>query len=308
MLACTWLCCLSSATKAGEAVPLDVTEVAPGVYVHAGMHAEAARDNLGVIANVGFVVGGQCVAVIDTGGSMAAGVRLREAVRRVSALPICFVINTHMHPDHVLGNAAFANEGESSGPAVVGHVKLATALNQRQRGYLARLRQDLGDAAAGTRIVLPTMSVADSAQLDLGGRILQLKAWPTAHTDNDLTVFDPRTGTMWAGDLLFVERVPALDGSLRGWLKALTEIRLLAPTRIIAGHGLAGDDWRPALGRLEAYLTTLLDGTRAAIKARRTIVQAASDVGANERPRWLLFDDYHRRNVTAAYAELEWED
>lgn len=310
------LCLSGTVGAAGDKAPLAVAEVAQGVYLHAGPHAEASGENLGAIANIGFVVGQECVAVIDTGGSLAAGVRLREAVRRVSDLPVCYVINTHMHPDHVFGNAAFVSEGTesgtrggpSSGPRVVGHVKMAAALGQRERGYLARIKEDLGADAAGTRAVLPTLTIADTMDLDLGGRRLVLKAWPTAHTDNDLTVFDPATGTLWAGDLLFVERVPSLDGSLRGWLKALAEIRRSQPARIIAGHGDAGDTWRPALARIEAYLSILLDETRAAIKARRTIAQAAAEVGGTERGRWQLFEDYHRRNVTAAYAELEWED
>lgn len=304
----SWLLPCLQAAAAAETSALPVAEIAPGIYVHAGLHAEATRENAGSIANVGFIAGDKCIAVIDSGGSLGAGLRLRAAVRKVSALPVCYVINTHMHPDHLFGNAAFMDEGAAGGPTVVGHAKLAAALTARQRGYLERIRQDLGEAAAGTRVVLPTMSVADAGELDLGGRKLLLKAWPTAHTDNDLTVFDPATRTLWAGDLLFVERVPSIDGSLRGWLKVLAALRRLEPARIVAGHGEAGENWRPALARLEQYLTSVLDQTRAAIKARRTIRQAVDEVGASERGRWKLFDDYHRRNVTAAYAELEWED
>lgn len=302
------LCLQGEAVAATDASALPVAEVAPGVYVHAGVHAEATSENLGSIANVGFIVGQKCVAVIDSGGSKAAGMRLRAAVRKVSGLPVCYVINTHMHPDHVFGNAAFVDEGASGRPTVVGHAKLAAALTVRQRGYLERIRQDLGEAAAGTRLVLPTISVADTSEIDLGGRKLVLKAWPTAHTDNDLTVFDQTTRTLWSGDLLFVERVPSIDGSLRGWLKVLAEIRRLEPARIVAGHGEAGESWRPALARLQEYLSAVLDQTRAAIKVRRTIQQAVAEVGASEQGRWTLFDDYHRRNVTAAFAELEWED
>lgn len=302
------LCLQGAATAAADTSPLPVTEVAPGVYVHAGVHAEATPENLGSIANVGFIIGEKCIAVIDSGGSKAAGVRLLAAVRKTSDLPLCYVINTHMHPDHVFGNAAFVEEGSIGAPTVVGHAKLAAALTLRQRGYLDRIQQELGVAATGTRLVLPGMAVSDTSEIDLGGRKLVLKAWPTAHTDNDLTVFDPMTRTLWASDLLFVERIPSIDGSLRGWLKVLAEIRRLDPARIVAGHGEAGGAWRPAVERLEQYLTTVLDQTRAAIKARRTIQQAVIEVGASERGRWQLFDDYHRRNVTAAYAELEWED
>lgn len=305
---CSTLCLGLRAAAASDIPALPVSEVAPGIFVHAGVHAEATAENLGSIANIGFIVGQKCIAVIDTGGSLAAGQRLRAAVRKASDLPVCYVINTHMHPDHVFGNAAFVADGAGDGATVVGHAKLAAALTVRQRGYLERIRQDLGAAATGTQLVLPGMTVADTSEIDLGGRTLMLKAWPTAHTDNDLTVFDTATRTLWAGDLLFVERIPSIDGSLRGWLKVLAEIRRLEPARIVAGHGEAGIAWRPAVSRLEQYLSVLLEETRRAIKARHTIQQTVVEVGASERGQWRLFDDYHRRNVTAAYAELEWED
>ena len=143
--------------------------------------------------------------------------------------------------------------------------------------------------------------------LDLGGRTLTLRAWRTAHTDNDLTVYDERSGTLWSGDLLFAGRIPALDGSLTGWLAVIDGIERMAPRRIVPGHGPLGD-WRAQLAAQRRYLDGLASATRAAIRAHRTMTQAMQDDGGAERGRWLLFDEYHRRNVAAAYAELEWED
>src|SRR5262245_38557606 len=82
----------------------------PGVYVHYGQQAEMTPANFGDVANIGFVIGARCIAVIDTGGTFAVGRALRQAIRRVSAVPVCYVINTHVHPDHVFGNAAFAED------------------------------------------------------------------------------------------------------------------------------------------------------------------------------------------------------
>jgi glyoxylase-like metal-dependent hydrolase (beta-lactamase superfamily II) len=157
--------------------------------------------------------------------------------------------------------------------------------------------------AAPTRNVAPGQPYA----LDLGGRTLTVRAWRTAHTDNDLTVFDERTGTLWAGDLLFAERIPSLDGSLTGWLAVMDEIEQLPAKQVIPGHG-PSDNWRAAMASQRRYLRALADGTRAAIRAHRSMIQAVREVAADEHDRWLLFDAYHRRNVAAAYAELEWED
>lgn len=298
------LSCFALPAKADEG-PLPMREIAPGVFVHAGRQETADAHNQGDIANIGFIVGGRCVAVIDTGGSIRVGERLRQAVRAATPLPVCYVINTHMHPDHVFGNAAF-RQAEPA-PVFVGHARLAAALAARGANYRHALLRDVGAEAAGSDIVLPTLEVKGTLELDLGGRKLALRAWPTAHTDNDLSVFDEATATLWLSDLLFVGHTPVVDGSLRGWQKALAEIARLQPRRVVAGHGEAGD-WRRALAEQQRYLEVLANETKAAIKAGKPLAEAVATVGQGERGKWLLFDDFHRRNATAAYAELEWED
>src|SRR5215831_6197420 len=119
---------------------LSLENPVPGVYVHYGQQAEMTPGNLGDVANFGFVVGARCIAVIDTGGTFAVGRALRQAIHRVSAVPVCYVINTHVHPDHVFGNAAFAEDR----PEYIGHARLAEAMRARGANYLNALRRDLG--------------------------------------------------------------------------------------------------------------------------------------------------------------------
>jgi len=276
----------------------------PGVYVHYGQSAEMTRANLGDVANLGFVVGARCVAVIDTGGTFAVGRALREAIRRVAEVPVCYVINTHVHPDHIFGNAAFAEDR----PEFIGHARLADAMRSRGPNYLNALRRDLGDIARQSVIVMPTRSVAATAELDLGGRILRLRAWPTAHTDTDLTVFDEASRTLWLGDLAFVGHVPVLDGNLRGFLAVLEEVKGIQANLAVPGHGRAVA-WPGAIGPEERYFKHLLADVRAAIKAGRTLAETLAVAGDGDGDeRWLLFDQFHRRNVATAYAELEWDE
>ena len=284
--------------------PLPLREIAEGVYVYQAPYALARPANEGAIANVGFIVGRDAVAVVDTGGSLRAGRMLLAAIRAKTELPIRYVINTHMHPDHVLGNAAFLTEH----PRFVGHHKLARGLEARAGTYLESARRDLGEGAfSGTTLVLPDLSVDGVVFLDLGDRRIDLEAHPTAHTDNDLTVFDHRTGTWFLGDLLFMGHVPALDGRLKGWLALMERARERNVARVVPGHGPHAAPWPEALAPQERYLRDLEAGVRDALKAGRTMTDVAAGIGVAEQQAWALFDAFHARNSVSAYKELEWE-
>ncbi|HAF54899.1 MAG TPA: quinoprotein relay system zinc metallohydrolase 2 [Thauera sp.] len=299
---------LGSAGPVTEPLPLE--EIAPGVHIHAGHHATwpgARGDRVeGDVANLGFVVGERCVAVIDTGGSPQLGERLLAAIRRSTPQPVCYVINTHVHPDHTLGNAAFA--ALEPRPRFVGHARLRASLAARAPFYREALERELGTITREADIVYPDIEVERTAELDLGGRRLLLQAWPTAHTDNDLSVIDAASATLFAGDLLFIGHLPVIDGRLVGWLEVMDRLSDLDVVRVVPGHGAPTADWRAALDRQRHYLAGVRDGIRSALAGKRTIADTVESLAETGTEGWLLTEDFHRRNLTAAYAELEWED
>jgi quinoprotein relay system zinc metallohydrolase 2 len=282
---------------------LPVTEIAPGLFVHVGAIALMTHENEGAIANVSFIVGDDAVAVIDTGGSVVEGRQLYAAIRERTDKPIRYVINTHGHPDHVFGNAAFSGEGV----VFVGHKNLPQALSTRGPFYLDAFRKIMGEDLIGeVRIVPPTLLVDGTLKLDLGARTIMLQAWPPAHSDSDLTVRDEATKTLFAGDLVFLDHVPVMDGSIRGWLRILDELRQQPADRVVPGHGRVSK-WPEALADERRYLDTVASEIRVLIKKGAPISVAAGAVATSERPRWQLFDDYNARNATAAFSEIEWE-
>lgn len=298
------LACLSVAAQAAETTPLEMVEVAPGVFVHQAPYALALPRNLGFVGNAGFVVGKDAVAVIDTGGSAKAGARLLAAIRARTALPVRYVINTHVHPDHLLGNAAFV----APGVTFIGHRNLPEALAERAETYLAATRRLIGEeAAAGTRAIPPDVTVSDRLAIDLGGRPLLIEAWPTAHTSTDLTVFDQATGTWFLGDLLFAGHVPALDGKLTGWIALLDALERRKAARVVPGHGPPSLSWPEAAAPMERYLRRLAADVRGMIRDGRTMSEATREAGQEEASHWALFEDFNPRNATAAFHELEWE-
>ena len=283
---------------------VELSEIAPGVFVHQGRVEMQSPENEGDMANAGFVVGSESVAVIDTLASAVVGERLRNAVRAVTDKPIRYVINTHMHPDHVFGNAVFKEDA----PVFVANHKLARGLGSRAERYLATSKRMLGkEAFQGIEVVLPTLAVDDKLSLDLGGRTLLLETQRTAHTDNDLTVTDSATNTLFLGDLLFSVHVPTLDGSILGWLALIDDLKKRNAARVVPGHGPHAMELPEAFEPEQVYLAAIVTDVRNLIKEGKTLGDATKTAGFEERDAWKLFDHYHVRNVTAAFAELEWE-
>ncbi|MFI4868672.1 MAG: quinoprotein relay system zinc metallohydrolase 2 [Steroidobacterales bacterium] len=294
----------SEPAVAPRAVPaFAIREVAPGVFVHLGQQLPLDAPGHDDIANIGFIVGRRCVAVIDTGGSMRIGRALHAAIRQRTRLPICYVINTHVHVDHVLGNAAFVPDR----PAFIGHWALGAAIARSRDFFLQHYAEDLDQPPSAAQIIGPDTAVQQNLELELGARHLSLRSWPTAHTDCDLTVFDQQSRTLWTGDLLFRDRLPALDGSAEGWLAAIDEIARLPAAQAVPGHGPVSADLAAALDAERGYLRALIDGVRQQLSQGGSMQQAIAQVATAEKSKWLLWDSTHPRNVARVYEQMEWQ-
>ena len=99
-----------------------------------------------------------------------------------------------------------------------------------------------------------------------------------------------------------------MDGSVPGWLKVIAELKKIPAKLVIPGHGPATAPWPSAIEPEERYLAKVADGVRKALKDKQTIQEAIENVGWDEKDKWQQFENFHRRTVTATYAELEWED
>jgi quinoprotein relay system zinc metallohydrolase 2 len=293
-----WRCAPS-----GDLRALALSEIAPGVWIHAGQPEPVTPANGGDIANLGVVMGDR-VAVIDPGGSRAIGEGLYAAIRQITDKPVAHVILTHMHPDHIYGAEVFAEAGAE----IIAHPNLASGLERRAEVWAETVPREAGALAMlGTRAVLPDRTIAAPEVIDLGGATLRLAPMATAHTDNDMTVLHLESGTLFTGDLVFVGLTPSLDGSLTGWLDWLDHAPDPLPQRIVPGHGPAVVDWETGTDPLRAYLTALADQTRTAIRAGEAMGEAVAHVGKDQGDGWNGFDEINTRNAVAAFKELEWE-
>jgi quinoprotein relay system zinc metallohydrolase 1 len=226
---------------------LQPRQIAEGVWLVEGSTDNFAPDNGGNIVNVGFIETAEGVVVIDTGPSRRYGEALRQSIEHVTGKPVLRVLLTHHHPDHVLGNQAFAGVPIAALP---GTAKLLAEQGDAMAENMYRL---VGDWMRGTEVVLPTEEVQEGT-LEIGGRRLQLLAL-RGHTGADLAILDERAGVLFAGDILFYQRAlttpntPGLDV----WLADLDRLQALPWKQIVPGHGPLATDAAP-FAQMRDYL------------------------------------------------------
>ena len=262
--------------RAAAQAPFAVNEVAPGVFVHQGRYEIFTPRNSGDTSNAGFIIGRDGVAVIDTGGSPRVGAQLLAADPRAHEAADQ-VRDQHAHASRPRVRQRGVSRREARPSSAMR--KLPRALAARAERYLAINKELLGAAFDGTRIVPPTELVKDRLEVDLGDRKLLIEAHTTAHTDNDVTVLDEKTGT-------HVPRRSAVRQARAGARRL--DPRLARPHRQARGaqgrrsSPCRGTDrrrmpWPAALAAEQRYLNTIADDVRAMIKQGKTLAEAGAD-------------------------------
>jgi len=284
---------------------LNFEEVAPGIFVHQGEHLDIDETYHGDIANIGFIIGEDAIAVIDTGGSLKIGRELELAIKKISNLPIRYVINTHVHLDHIYGNAVFKKDGTD----FIGHIELPKAMIARKEFYERTNLRYLKIPPEESILIAPNILIKanESKNFDLGNRIIKVTGYPTSHTNNDITVEDIKTKTLWAGDLLFIDRLPSIDGDIHGYIAVIDEILKLDFDLVIPGHGRPTQKWKEAFIKEGNYLKILRDEIRAAIDDDLDLQLTIETVAQSESKKWELFEIQNARNINMVFPMMEWE-
>ena len=288
-----------------SSVQLDLIEVAPGIFVHQGKHFDVDESYQGDICNIGFIIGKDSVAVIDTGGSQVVGGSLKASIQEKTSLPIKYVINTHVHLDHIYGNAAFNDKITE----FIGHSELPKAMQFRKEFYERLNHKYLNIPIEKSIQIPPSILVKENENkiFDLGERKIKISAYPSAHTNNDVTITDIKTGTLWAGDLLFIERTPVIDGDIHGFIDVLDQLISLDINLVIPGHGKPTKKWKEAFKKNKNYFVTLRNDVRNAISEDQGLRKAIETAAQSESKKWKLFNIQNARNVNQVYPKLEWE-
>jgi glyoxylase-like metal-dependent hydrolase (beta-lactamase superfamily II) len=286
------------------AAPLTLQPVAPNIWFVQGEAALGTPENRNFISNAGVVVTPAGVVVVDALGSPAVAADLLEAIRRVTPLPVRYVILTHYHADHIYGLQVFKDQGATVLAHEAGREYLQSDTAQLR---LQATRESLAPwVDARTRLVAADRWLRADEVLELGGVRLQLRHVGPAHTPEDLTVFVEGARVLFAGDLAFRGRIPYVgQADSRGWIAALTRLIDSAPAAIVPGHGPLSTEALADLRLTRDYLQYLRDtmGRAAADMQPFDEAYAATDWRAFEHLP--LFKAANRMNAYNTYLLME---
>ena len=271
--------------------------LAPGVWVVEGANADFSPANGCNIINTGFIATGSGVVVINTGPSKRYGEQLRALIGRTTSEPVVQVIHLNLHPDYFLGNQAFADVPRLATDAT------RAGMAREAKAYEDNLYRLCGDWMRGTEALLPTGTVA-LGPLHIGSRDMELREY-RGHTDSDLVLVDKSSGVVFAGGLVFAQRIPTTPHAQVGpWLQSLRAFAALPVKTLVPSHGPVRAD-ASAVGQTQRYLQWI-DG-----RFRQLAAQGAemNEVLRTEVPAefrgWAAFGTEYTRNVAHLYPRYE---
>ncbi len=211
-----------------------LTKIADGVYSYVDEKNPVPARSFG--ANAGIIIGREGIVVVDTLISSKEARRFIRDIRAVSDKPIKYVVNTHEHLDHTLGNNDFIGRDAvevSQTNCKKNAEAAASTILQKAKNY--GLTDEL---LQGTKVAEASLTFNDGMEIDLGGRKVELIYPGPSHTDGSILVYVPDTKTLFAGDILFTGFHPNMrDGDIISWISVLDYISTMDTAAIIPGHG-----------------------------------------------------------------------
>ncbi|HET6756936.1 MAG TPA: MBL fold metallo-hydrolase [Burkholderiales bacterium] len=295
---------VAAALSACSTGALDPQRVATDVYAFLGAAEEIKPSNRGNVINTGFIIGYDGVIVVDSGANDQHGQRILDAIARTTSKPVLLLINTHPHPENVLGNSAFARFGIP----ILAHSETIAAMRARCEmcfdHTLSLLNEDI---MRGTEIVIPGQSAEESQEIQVAGRRLKLIYFGWAHTEGDLAVLDVKSGVLFTGGLVSVGRTPVMQQArTQGWISALESLQDQPIERVVPDVGPISHPIR--IADTLRYLKSLLQTLERQYEEGKSAIDVLQTSELPQFKDWALYDSAHPLNVQHVYRELEREE
>lgn len=265
---------------------------AEGAVKQIGIGLYAYISDNDTSANSTFMVGDAGILIVDTGLNPIEGSKLLRAIRRVSSLPVKYVVNTHYHPDHQGGNAAV-------GPSAV---VISTAFTRERT---LTLQKDPG--MKDFHFQPADLTFQQQITLHIEPYSVQIYFPGKAHTSGDVLVYFPEQHAISMGDLFLNRSSPAMDdGSVENWIHALDHVLELPLENVVPGHFELAT--KPELRRFRDYLNDLYQQVRALKQKNETMEQVRHDIRMEKYSDFRQYSKYEATfadNAAVIYEQMQ---
>ena len=272
-------------------------KLAENSYYFYGKEEYFSKENGGDIANSSFIITEKSVILINTGSSQQYGKQVKEEIRKITNKPIKYILNTHHHPDHFLGNSAFSSGDIYASEFTKNEIETNGDL------YIVNLVNIIHEAMDKTKIKAPNQILTDKS-LDFDGYKLKI-FYLDGHTSSDIVIYDENTKILYTSDLVFYKRTPSTPhANMDNWIKSLKELEKIDYSILVPGHGISSTTKEPIKENI-AYLEYLDNTLKKAAKEGLDIFEILSKPIPKEFESFTMFKEEFERSVINLYPSYE---
>ena len=276
---------------------LEAIKLSENSYYFYGKEEYFSKENGGDIANASFIITANSVILIDTGSSKSYGEQVKKQIEKITSKPIKYILNTHHHPDHFLGNSAFSSSDIYAAEFTKNEIE------QNGDLYIVNLVNLVGEAMNNTKIKAPNQ-VLTAKTLDLDGYKLDIFHLD-GHTQSDIAIYDENTKILYASDLVFNKRtLTTPHANMQNWIKSLEELEKIDYSILVPGHGLASKTKKPIKENI-AYLNYLDNTLKNSVKEGLDVFEILEKPIPKEFESFTMFKEEFERSVINLYPSYE---
>jgi len=275
-------------------------KVADNVWCFFGALEKPTKENAGNMANNCYIKTKDGYLVMDTGPSYQFAKQAYEAMSKIEPLPVKYVVNSHHHDDHWLGNDFYK---QKFGTTLIGPESINTGYKEGDKTRMYKILPK--NAIEGTHIIKLDKVAKEKYTLTLGGEKFEIIPMDVkAHTGDDVFIYMPERKVLFSGDLVMNGRITSgRHGSVMGQLKALDMMEKLDWKVLVPGHGLITDS--TAIDEARLYFKLTKERILKAIESGVDATEITEKVKLEEFKDKAMYDILNAHNIGFAFDELE---
>lgn len=274
--------------------PIKLTE---NIYYIEGKKEYYSKKNKGDISNTAFIITNKSVILIDTGSSAEYALALKKEIKKITNKPVKYVINTHQHPDHFLGNNAFEKVDIFATEYLIDEIKNNGEL------YLSNMNRLIGESSYSTKVKVPN-KILKKGKILLDNYELEILEFE-GHTKSDIVILDKKTKILFTSDLIFNQRALATPhANINKWIKTLKKLKKLDFQILVPGHGKASYTKSVIdenIEYLEFVHNSLVEGVNEGLEP----FEILSKEIPNKIKNYSMFEEEFERSIINLYKKYE---